>query len=87
MKLTAERGIDLLEQRGERFTFIFADPPYATQAMKWLVERLATSPLLAPGATLIIETDQDEPKTVRAELPQVDERELGSTRLHLFRRP
>lgn len=88
LSLSAERALDHLEQRGgEGFTFVFADPPYAAHAMAWLVGRLAASPLLAPGATLVVETDRDEAAPADARLPQVDERKLGDTRLHLFRRP
>lgn len=86
LKLSADRAVELLEKRGERFDLIFADPPYAQEAASWLVGRLAESPLLADGGTLIIESDKREPQPDDARLPEVDERRFGDTRVRLYRR-
>jgi 16S rRNA (guanine966-N2)-methyltransferase len=87
LALPADRALDRLEARGDRFAFIFADPPYAALAQGWLVGRLAASPLLALGALLMVETDKREAASDVPALPLVDERELGDTRLRFFRRP
>jgi 16S rRNA (guanine966-N2)-methyltransferase len=86
LKLSADRGVELLEKRGDRFDLIFADPPYAQEAATWLVGRLAESPLLAEGATLVIESDKREPQPSDPRLPEVDERRFGDTRVRLYRR-
>jgi len=86
LKMDAARALDLCERRADAFDFIFADPPYDAQAATWLVERLATSKVLAAGGTLIIESDKREPAPNDARLPQVDERKFGDTRIRLYRR-
>lgn len=87
LALQADRAIEALEQRRESFELVFADPPYAAQAASWLVDRLARSPLLAPGATLVLETDKREAAPQNAALPEIDERKFGDTRVRMYRRP
>jgi len=85
--MPADRGLDLLERRRDSFGLVFADPPYGLRAAAWLLERLAESPLLAPGATVLIETDKREEAPQSAALPEIDERRFGDTRVRLYRRP
>lgn len=87
LRLPADRALDQLEKRGEAFDLIFADPPYAAEAAVWLVDRLAQSPLLAPGGTLVLETDKREAAPANPALPEVDERQFGDTRVRMYRRP
>jgi 16S rRNA (guanine(966)-N(2))-methyltransferase RsmD len=85
LALPADRGLDVLQKRGDRFAFIFADPPYSLMKAQWLLERLADSALLLPGGTLLIESDKREAMPTHPAWALFDERELGDTRLRLFR--
>jgi 16S rRNA (guanine966-N2)-methyltransferase len=87
LALPVDRAIDTLERRGDSFALIFADPPYGLHAASGLLDRLADSKLLAPGATLLIESDKREPAPQNALVPEVDERQFGDTRVRLYRRP
>jgi 16S rRNA (guanine(966)-N(2))-methyltransferase RsmD len=86
MPMPVARALDVLEKRGDRFDFIFADPPYAAKASSWLLERLARSSLLNSGGTLVIETDKWEEEPSSKEWVREDERSFGDTRVRLYRR-
>lgn len=82
-----DRAIDALQRRGESFSLVFADPPYALHVGQKLVDAIAQSSLLAPGGTLLLESDKREVAPSCPELPEIDERAFGDTRVRLYRRP
>jgi 16S rRNA (guanine(966)-N(2))-methyltransferase RsmD len=58
----ALRAMIRLEERDERFDIIFFDPPYDSDIYSRVLARLASSPLLAPDAVVIVERrSKDEP--------------------------
>lgn len=66
-----------------RFDLVFADPPYALEAGRAVLEGVA--PLLAPAARVVIESGKGEalPEVLGA-LALIDERSLGDTRLRTY---
>jgi 16S rRNA (guanine(966)-N(2))-methyltransferase RsmD len=81
-----DRALDALEARRDAFSLILADPPYASLAEGWLVERLALSPLLASGGRLVIESDRRTPAPPLGGWELVDERSMGDTVFRILRR-
>lgn len=79
-----DRALPKLE--GRRFELVFADPPYALQAGRAVLEGLLANDLLSPGATVVIEHAKQEalPAQVGA-LERVDERRYGETQVSIFR--
>jgi 16S rRNA (guanine(966)-N(2))-methyltransferase RsmD len=55
MRCDVLRAIPLLEKAGERFDFIFLDPPYRSPLAEQILQKLATSHLLAPAGLVIAE--------------------------------
>lgn len=84
MAAPVERALEQLLRAGERFDVIFADPPYAAEAIARTLER--AEPLLAPGGVAVVEHDKREqvPAGV-GRLARVDERDFGATRVTFFR--
>ena len=85
LPLTAQRGIEKLAGRSEKFELIFADPPYALNAVQTLLDQLSAHPLLEPGGRLVIEHGKDEEAApVSGLFTQADQRLFGETRVTIF---
>lgn len=85
LPLPAERAIEKLAARGERFELIFADPPYAQEAVDSLLGWLADRPLLADGGRLILEHSRHEVSPqVRPPFTRLDQRTFGETVVSIF---
>ena len=81
---TFERALPRL--KGRRFELVFADPPYALQAGRAVLEGLLAHELLAPGATVVVEHARQEVLAERVgALERVDERTYGDTHVSIFR--
>jgi len=79
------RGLDALDREGERFDFIFADPPYATDLPEGLLA--GASALLTPGGLVVLQ--RDNPSATPAEPPGVtlvERRHYGRNVLYFFSR-
>jgi 16S rRNA (guanine966-N2)-methyltransferase len=72
-----------LAAAGERFDLALLDPPYAElEAMARALRALATSGILAPRATVVVEASRRHaPQAVEGLVP-VDERRYGDTVIH-----
>jgi 16S rRNA (guanine(966)-N(2))-methyltransferase RsmD len=58
--IASERALEALP---ERYTLVLADPPYADASAWAVLERLASSPLLAAEALVVVEhSARDEPR-------------------------
>lgn len=81
----ADRAIAALGARGEKFTLVFMDPPYAQRAIEALLEALAAAGVLAPGARVVAEHGKKEPvaETV-AGLSRGFSRTFGDTQVSIF---
>jgi len=86
LAMPVDRALAQLQGRGLAFEWVFADPPYALRAGAGLLERLAGSSVLAPGATLMIESDKREPEPVHPAFEAYDVRAFGDTVVRLFHR-
>jgi len=58
LKRDANRAVPELAKRGDQFDLVFFDPPYAQQKIIDQMTQLRELHLLAPGARIICETDQ-----------------------------
>lgn len=75
-----------LGRTDEPFDLVFLDPPWADEAEPDRTLRaLATSGILAPGATLVVETGRDRQVAVPAGLTMLDERRYGDTVIRRMR--
>ncbi len=71
---------------GERFELVLADPPYGPEEATRLVEAVATSGVLAPGAMLVVEASRRHPPGDVAGLVRIDERICGDALIVRFER-
>lgn len=76
-----------LAARGERFTWIFVDPPYRSDLATSCVELVGATELLAPGGTVIVEHDRRARPDLRSgSLLRTDCRRYGDTEVSFYRR-
>lgn len=74
-----------LAAAGERFDLALLDPPYADpESANRTLRALATSGILAPRATVVVEASRRHPPQQVEELEAVDERRYGDTVIHRF---
>ena len=86
LPLRAEAAFKALERLGP-FSLVFADPPWAdAQAAMVILEKLASTSLLAPAARLVLEHAARTPPTPNAGAPlcAVDTRRWGDTAVTIF---
>lgn len=71
--------------QGRTFNLVFADPPYSKGFAQLLLRQLASLPVLANGALVVIETSsrEDLPQS-EGELKQIDRRTYGDTALVFY---
>ncbi len=78
-----------LERAGERFTWVFIDPPYASGEAVRALTTLGQppAPLLDEDALVIVEHDRRHaPDDAYGELSRIDRRRYGDTEVSFFRR-
>jgi len=82
---TADRALKTLGTRGDAFTLVLADPPYAAVAGESLLKDLDASGVMRAGARLVFEHDRREvlPPRVGA-LERTDERRFGDTLVSFY---
>jgi 16S rRNA (guanine(966)-N(2))-methyltransferase RsmD len=72
---------------GHPFTWVFVDPPYATDEAEQALTALAGSDVLASGAVVVVEHDKRRlPPDAAGDLKLVDRRFYGDTGLSFYRR-
>ncbi len=85
LPMPADRAIAKLSERGDRFDLIFADPPYAQEAVDGLLAALAEHPLLAEGGRVVLEHSKREVSPeARAPFTRLDCRTFGETVVSIF---
>jgi 16S rRNA (guanine(966)-N(2))-methyltransferase RsmD len=81
------RALAMLGGRGERFSIIFADPPYAAEVVTQLLEGIAAQGLLAEDGVIVLEHAKREPAPeAHAGFERFDQRKFGDTLVSLYRR-
>lgn len=81
----AAAGVRRLAQEGARFELVLLDPPYQdAAALLRALRALASSGILAPHATVVVEASKHAPPPLVEGLALVDERRYGDTVLHRF---
>jgi len=85
-RMPVARAVPRLAAEGRRFALIFADPPYAEEAVAEVVGAVGKGRLLADGGTLLVEHGRREvaPDTAPG-LQRVDSRRFGDTVVSLYR--
>ncbi len=66
------------------FDLVFLDPPYAGAGLAAALRALAESPLLAPDALVVAESDRRHPPAPIEGLAAIDERRYGDTLITWF---
>lgn len=82
-----EKAMTALSKEGEKFDYIFADPPYALNLSNKIYQKVFELKLLKEGGTLIIETDKSE-KTIDntyTDMVEYKEKVYGRTRISIIR--
>ena len=82
----AQRGIEILSERGETFDLIFLDPPYGKGLACKALQALPGRSILAPEALIVAEHSPAEALEAIPSLERIDQRRYGSTLVSFFRR-
>jgi 16S rRNA (guanine966-N2)-methyltransferase len=83
VRADVEVALQRLARESSRFDLVLVDPPYAeTEATGRALRALATSGILAPHATVVVEASRRAPPPAAPGLVAVDERRYGDTVLH-----
>lgn len=83
----AFKTLDRLAGERRRFTWVFVDPPYATDLAERSLAALGAGTLLTADAVVVVEHDRRRPLPERAGVLQSDdERIYGDTAVTLYRR-
>jgi pantetheine-phosphate adenylyltransferase len=83
VRAEAAAAVRRLAAAGARFDLVLVDPPYAAdETCERALRALATSGILAPRATVLVEASRRNPPPPIAGLRAVDERRYGDTVLH-----
>ncbi len=84
LPMDARSAVEKLIGRGAEFELIFVDPPYGSPLLQGTLEAIASSPLLAKGGELFIETaaGKGEELTIPEGLALKSKRKLGSTLIY-----
>lgn len=76
----ALRAVRRMRAHGDRFDWVFVDPPYASDLAAATLTTLGESPVLADGATVIVEHDRRRPlPDASGQLARTDQRAYGDT--------
>ena len=81
----AVRFLGGARRAGRQYDLVFLDPPYRLAARLGDALSEALPPVLAPGATVVAESDRRTP--LELDLPMPDERRYGDTLIRIFHGP
>jgi len=81
----ALRFLDGASRAARQYDLVFLDPPYRLAARLGAALGEALPPVLAPGATVVAESDRRAPLALG--LPMPDERRYGDTLIRIFHGP
>jgi pantetheine-phosphate adenylyltransferase len=88
LHLPAERALERLAARGQRFDLVFLDPPYALGLLEPILEKLVALDLLLPQATIVCEHHGRDPAPVGpSSLERGETRGFGDVALTFFTVP
>jgi 16S rRNA (guanine(966)-N(2))-methyltransferase RsmD len=80
------RALVALQRAGDRFDWVFCDPPYATGDLDATLRRLGTGTLLAPDGVVVAEhSPRSRPADRYGALALVDRRRWGDTEVSFYR--
>jgi 16S rRNA (guanine966-N2)-methyltransferase len=83
----AVKALDKLEKAGERFAWVFVDPPYASGEYPKVLGALGEAALLADDGIVVVEHDRRHaPEDVYGALACSDTRRYGDTCVSFYRR-
>ena len=86
LRMPVARALPRLSADGRRFALVFADPPYAVEAVADVVRGVGEGALLAEGGTLVVEHGKRESgPEVLAGLRLMEARRFGDTVVSLYR--
>lgn len=82
---TVEKAVDKLGRDARQFDLVFADPPYALEAGRWLVDAVGKARLVRAGGLFCFEHSKHEvPPSQAPGLAQTDARAFGETRMTFY---
>lgn len=87
LQIPAARALSMLEREGVSFRWIFVDPPYATNDLLQILERLGQSSLVAPDGIVVTHFPFKRPPAERyGALGVMDRRKYGQAEVRLYAR-
>jgi 16S rRNA (guanine(966)-N(2))-methyltransferase RsmD len=88
LETEAAKGIKKLQRKGEKFDFLFADPPYEKGFIKEIFQYLGEGEMISSDGVAIFQHSvrEDIPGTLTGTFMLTDQRRYGDTRISFFKR-
>jgi 16S rRNA (guanine966-N2)-methyltransferase len=88
LETEAAKGIKKLQRKGEKFDFIFADPPYEKGFVREIFQYLGEGEMIYSDGVVIFQHSvrEDIPGTLTGTFMLTDQRRYGDTRISFFKR-
>jgi 16S rRNA (guanine(966)-N(2))-methyltransferase RsmD len=88
LETEAAKGIKKLQRKGEKFDFIFADPPYEKGFVREIFQYLGEGEMISSDGVAIFQHSvrEDIPGTLTGTFMLTDQRRYGDTRISFFKR-
>jgi 16S rRNA (guanine966-N2)-methyltransferase len=80
-----QKGVKILEERGDSFDLIFLDPPYGKGLAYRTLQALSRSCLVGPETLIVAEHSPDEDLAFVPPLARIDRRKYRGTEVSFFR--
>lgn len=82
------KAIKKMRNKGERFDFIFADPPYEKGFIREIVQCLGEGEMISPSGVVIVQHSirEDMQETLTGTLMLTDQRRYGDTLISFFKK-
>ncbi|MCX5843242.1 MAG: RsmD family RNA methyltransferase, partial [Deltaproteobacteria bacterium] len=88
LETEAAKGIKKLQRKGEKFDFLFADPPYEKGFIREIFQYLGEGEMISSDGVAIFQHSvrEDIPGTLTGTFMLTDQRRYGDTRISFFKR-
>ena len=88
LETEAAKGIKKLQRKGEKFDFLFADPPYEKGFIREIFQYLGEGEMISSDGVAIFQHSvrEDIPGTLTGTFILTDQRRYGDTRISFFKR-
>ncbi len=84
IRASVRQAVRRLGEAGERFNFVFLDPPYTSEEAEYALKDLVESGVLADGAAVVLESSRRREAPAVPGLTALEQRRYGDTMISRF---